>query len=197
MLFQIITAMPACSVVVVVIAVVLEVVTVVIVAAETVNWAEYAYFHSFLVTSSNSCWIQTCYMLGRVSWIVTPYNMGRLGILEEHIASDTRVEEWAKQETCKNRLSLPPLSVDLFAWLTLLPWRLRWNARPEHRAFSELHGISTQKTVLFIVTTMKTSTQHITCYLNIWIFMAAQRMGVEEVINLFSRKTSRIVKKVI
>jgi hypothetical protein len=35
------------------------------------------------------------------------------------------------------------------AWLTLRPWRWRWYVPPKRRALYELHGVRTQKTILF------------------------------------------------
>jgi hypothetical protein len=42
-------------------------------------------------------------------------------------------------------------------WLTLRPWRWRWYVPLKHWAISKLCSVTTQETVLFIVTTTRTS----------------------------------------
>jgi hypothetical protein len=45
----------------------------------------------------------------------------------------------------------------LLAWLALWPWRWRQYVPPKRQSVFELHGVTTQNTVLIIVTAMRTS----------------------------------------
>jgi hypothetical protein len=66
----------------------------------------------------------------------------------------------------------------LLAWHILWPWRWRWYIPPKHQLTStELYGITIQKSVHFIVTSVRTSdpTKIIlihTAYANVWFYMS-------------------------
>jgi hypothetical protein len=54
-----------------------------------------------------------------------------------------------------------------FTWLTFRPWRWQGYVLPKCWAVSELHGVTTQKTAFFIITTVRTSNP--TCLL--WLLI--------------------------
>jgi hypothetical protein len=65
---------------------------------------------------------------------------------------------------------LVPASCWFFAWCTLQPWRWRWHVPLKcWLTFNRLHGIISQKTELFIITTVRTSNP--TIYVLIYILM--------------------------
>jgi hypothetical protein len=62
----------------------------------------------------------------------------------------------------------------LFSWLTLTPWRWRRYVSSERRTVSEIHGVPTQKTVLFIGTAVRT--QNPTCT-TIFLYIACSHFS--------------------
>jgi hypothetical protein len=75
-----------------------------------------------------------------VFWNMAPCRF-KTDVSEERLASIYRVEEitWARKR------------------VFLLPWRWRWHVPPKRRFITNPHSATSQKTVFFIVTTMKTS----------------------------------------
>jgi hypothetical protein len=60
-------------------------------------------------------------------------------------------------ENLKSWLCLPP-ACSLVCWTILLPWRWRRYVSPKHRVqLDGLHGVISQKMILFITTAVKTS----------------------------------------
>jgi hypothetical protein len=63
-----------------------------------------------------------------------------------------------------NKKPAARLPLLVFAWLILWPWRCRRYVPPKRRTFSEVHGVASQKTVLYLVTHVGTSDQICLCF---------------------------------
>jgi hypothetical protein len=100
---------------------------------------------------------------GFIFWDTTPCSPAKVNnVSEEHIASIFRVEVKAKQETSRSRrkteINLSPASNSFFLGLLddlqdgvdmLLP--------PKYRHLPKLYGVTTQKSAVFIATSVRAS----------------------------------------
>jgi hypothetical protein len=92
-----------------------------------------------------------------IFWDITQCSPLSTDVSEEHIASILRVEEIspARNQRARRWQAGFPL---VYCWIFLRPWGWRRYVPPKRRwTLNGLHGVISQKMVLFVTTAMKTS----------------------------------------
>lgn len=101
-------------------------------------------------------------------WLQCHVVLRKLNISEGHICY--HLQDWRVSQTSnwKKWAELAIYFCWLFAFLTLQPWRWRLCVPQKHWASSELHGITTDKTVFFIVFSNVLSLRSMTELIHVW-----------------------------